>query len=150
MEHDTRVEYVKDLDMSIVESKTIPKFYKKVYQYNYNGFLLNTYISIADAARKNNFNEDYIFEALKGNRVSYKNCIWRYEETEFSLNDLYSIVDKSRGLRFAKIEKDTNSIIKIYRLDELRKEFKANNMYKEIKKACITNEICENYKWKIA
>jgi hypothetical protein len=150
MEHDTRVEYGKDLDMSIVESKTIPKFYKKVYQYNYNGFLLNTYISIADAARKNNFNEDYIFEALKGNRVSYKNCIWRYEETEFSLNDLYSIVDKSRGLRFAKIEKDTNSIIKIYRLDELRKEFKTNNMYKEIKKACITNEICENYKWKIA
>ena len=49
----------------------------KIQQLNLDGFVINTYESIIDAARKTGANKASIYRCLIGERKTHKNCIWK-------------------------------------------------------------------------
>ena len=148
-EDDPRVKFGEDLDVSFLDNEIkIPSCCKKVYQYDFQGNLVNMYNSLAEAGRLNNYSADSIYFALKGVTYSYKGYIWRYNETIFRTEELLDIIEKSRKLRFIQINE--NTIVNEYSTSELKNKYKKDNNYKNIKIACITNDLCLGYTWKIA
>ena len=51
---------------------------KEIAQYTLNGELLNTFISIAQAAKKTNCSAGCICECAKGKKEQHKGFIWKY------------------------------------------------------------------------
>lgn len=148
-EDDPRVKFGEDLDVSFLDNEIkIPSCCKKVYQYDFQGNLVNMYNSLAEAGRLNNYSADSIYFALKGVTYSYKGYIWRYNETIFRTEELLDIIEKSRKLRFIQINE--NTIVNEYSTSELKNKYKKDNNYKNIKISCITNDLCLGYTWKIA
>lgn len=56
------------------------KFSKKVYQYDINKNLINTYPSCAECERKTGFNSSKISACCNGKRKTHKGYIWSYTE----------------------------------------------------------------------
>jgi hypothetical protein len=56
-----------------------PKSCKKVEKYSLDGLLLDTYYSIREAGRKNNFSASSIYKSCEG-KTKCKNYIWKYAD----------------------------------------------------------------------
>ncbi len=54
---------------------------KKVYQYDKRGILINTYISTAEASRKNGFTQAHISSVCRGERKTHRGYVWRYNDS---------------------------------------------------------------------
>lgn len=62
-----------------------------VYQYDKNGQLIKKYNSITEAANENGMATTNISKACNGTIKTANGCIWRYEETNFTNEDLEQI-----------------------------------------------------------
>ena len=123
------------------------KCFRRVYQYDFYGNLINEYQTIAEAARKYNVDAEKIRLVCTGKYFQACNFIWRFEKTEFSKEDLCYILNNSRRICFCQYDKNNNFISK-YTTKELRDNFKYNKSL--IVRASIYNETLYNYRWKIA
>lgn len=141
------VEYGKNLDLSITKKHLPNKCFRRVYQYDFYGNLINEYQTIAEAARKYNVDAEKIRLVCTGKYFQACNFIWRFEKTEFSKEDLCYILNNSRRICFCQYDKNNNFISK-YTTKELRDNFKYNKSL--IVHASIYNETLYNYRWKIA
>lgn len=61
---------------------------KKVYQYNFNGELVNIWDGLRIIARELNVSESNISKACKGKYKHLINYVWRYEGDAFNLYDI--------------------------------------------------------------
>lgn len=56
-----------------------PKSCKKIEKYSFDGILLDTYFSIREAGRKNNFSASSIYRCCEG-KIKCRNFIWKYAD----------------------------------------------------------------------
>ena len=81
-----------------------------VYQYDLKGQLIKKYNSITEAANENNMATTNISKACNGTIKTANSCIWRYEDTSFSDEDLKEILHNNRKRKIIQYDKDNNYI----------------------------------------
>lgn len=98
--------YVEGIDLPQKETVFIHKGSISVYQYDSNGNLLNKYNSITEAANKLNTATTNIAKACLGEIKKAKGFIWRYNETNFTEEELLFINKNKRKRKIVQYDKN--------------------------------------------
>ena len=101
-------DYIEGVDLPHEETVFIRKGLTPVYQYDLNGNLLNKYDSVTEAANKYNMSTTNISKACLGEIKTAKGFIWRYEEVNFTKEELNFIKENKRKRKITQSDKDGN------------------------------------------
>ena len=120
-----------------------------VYQYDLKGQLIKKYNSITEAANENNMATTNISKACNGTIKTANSCIWRYEDTSFSDEDLKGILHNNRKRKIIQYDKDKNYINTYESIAEAMRQTGVKDT--SISACCRGNyHFAGGYKWEYA
>ncbi len=114
--------YVEGANLPQEETIFVHKGSISVYQYDLTGNLLNRYNSVTEAANKYNMATTNISKACLGEIKTAKGFIWRYEEVNFTKEELIYINENKKRRKVIQYDKNKkylnafNSIAEAYRI----------------------------------
>ena len=113
------------------------------------GQLIKKYNSITEAANENNMATTNISKACNGTIKTANSCIWRYEDTSFSDEDLKEILHNNRKRKIIQYDKDKNYINTYESIAEAMRQTGVKDT--SISACCRGNyHFAGGYKWEYA
>lgn len=127
--------------------KEIPDNATEIYQCDMNGNLIKKYPMISIAEKETGINHSRIIGCASGRDKSAKGYIFVYPE-DFPIKDIESHKKKVKGVKVAKLDKDTEEVLAVYdRMSDAARELGGSHkvIWKAVKGQTKT---AYGFKWK--